>query len=173
MEKRRGFKDAKKGFVNRRNGIMKKANTLHRLTGAHIAILVEFNGAVYSYQSDNRFSAAVNNFEAKRQYGPDNFDTVADRGGPKASCSPDPQNQIAASSLASNPPPLSPPSCFPSVMKKPAISLGNTSSDTTCLPSSTSLHQQSSETEDCTARIKMGFAGHQRKSVYPLAADFF
>lgn len=46
---RRGFKNAKKGFYNRRHGLMKKANTLYRLTGAYIAILMEYNNATFLY----------------------------------------------------------------------------------------------------------------------------
>jgi hypothetical protein len=182
MGKKRGFKDVEKGFGNRRSGIMKKGNTLHRLTGAHIAILIEFNGVVYSYQSDNHFSAAVKNVKTKQQYGPDDFDTVTDRGGPQ-SCSPDPQNQTALPSVASNPLPLSPSLFIPSSM--PTISLGTVSSldslssstvrPTTVNSTSTSpdisLHYQSNE--DRTARTELRGAGHQRRSVYPLAAEFF
>lgn len=76
---RRGFKNAKKGFNNHRHSLMKKANTLHRLTGAHIAILMEYNDAIFLYQSDNRFATALANVSARQCFGPDHFDTVADR----------------------------------------------------------------------------------------------
>lgn len=58
---------------------MKKANTLHRLTGAHIAILMEYNGGIFLYQSDNCFASALKSIPAKQYFGPDHFDTVADR----------------------------------------------------------------------------------------------
>lgn len=77
---RRGFTNAKKGFDNRRGGLMKKANTLHRLTGAHIAILMEYNGTGFLYQSDEHFTLELQNLSAKQRFGPDHFDTVADRG---------------------------------------------------------------------------------------------
>lgn len=77
----RGFTNVKKGFANRRQGLMKKANTLHRLTGAHIAVLVEFNGAISSYQSDGHFTNILNNINTKHCFDPDYFETIADRRG--------------------------------------------------------------------------------------------
>lgn len=65
-------------FANRQRGLMKKGNTLYRLTGAHVAILLEFDGVVYSYQSDNRFASDLSHIP-KQQLGPDHYDTVADR----------------------------------------------------------------------------------------------
>jgi hypothetical protein len=41
---------------------MKKANMLSKLTGAHMAVLCEYNGDVYIYQSDDRFSPVLERF---------------------------------------------------------------------------------------------------------------
>lgn len=81
--KRQRFTNPTKGFVNRRNGIMKKSHALHQLTGAHIAVLFEYEGKIYSYRSDNRFSNILSNIHLVQQFGPDHFDTVADRTSPR------------------------------------------------------------------------------------------
>jgi hypothetical protein len=58
---------------------MKKANMLSKLTGAHMAVLCEYNGDTYVYESDKYFSPILNNIRAGHRFGPDNFETVADR----------------------------------------------------------------------------------------------
>jgi hypothetical protein len=79
MKKTRGFSNPAKGFLNRRRGVMKKANMLSKLTGAHIAVLCEYNGKTYVYESDKHFSPILNNVRAAHRFGPDHFETVADR----------------------------------------------------------------------------------------------
>ncbi|KAH8751107.1 hypothetical protein F5883DRAFT_578622 [Diaporthe sp. PMI_573] len=79
MKKSRGFTNPAKGFINRRKGVMKKANMLSKLTGAHMAVLCEFNGEIYIYQSDDHFSPILNSVRARQRFGPDHFDTVAER----------------------------------------------------------------------------------------------
>src|ERR1700683_1818188 len=70
-------------FKQRRKGVMKKANDLNRLTGARIAVYVEYKGTTFSYHSDSKFSSDNKNQNFKitpeAQLGPDHFDTVADR----------------------------------------------------------------------------------------------
>lgn len=60
---------------------MRKAGTAHRLTGAHIVILMEFDGSLYSYLSDNYFDSVLNGIHVKKHFSPDDFDTIADRNG--------------------------------------------------------------------------------------------
>lgn len=74
-------KNTLKGFMNRRNGVMKKGNTLNRLTGARIAMIIEYGGLSYSYKSDNGFAPMIDDIgiPLQNQFGPDHFDTVADR----------------------------------------------------------------------------------------------
>jgi hypothetical protein len=59
---------------------MKKANMLSKLTGAHMAVLCEYNGETYIYKSDKRFSLILSQVRAGHRFRPDHFETVADRG---------------------------------------------------------------------------------------------
>ncbi|KAH8755089.1 hypothetical protein F5883DRAFT_718938 [Diaporthe sp. PMI_573] len=52
---------------------------LSKLTGAHMAVLCEYNGETYVYESDKHFSPILNNVRGGHRFGPDNFETVADR----------------------------------------------------------------------------------------------
>jgi hypothetical protein len=64
MTKTRGFTNSSKGFLNRHRGVMKKANMLSKLTDAHMAVLCEYNGEIYIYQSDKHFSLILNSVRA-------------------------------------------------------------------------------------------------------------
>lgn len=191
MAKKRGFKDAKKGFDNRQNGIMKKANTLHRLTGAHIAILIEFNGTTYSYQSDTHFSAAVKDVVVNKQYGPDHFETVADRGGPQSPCRPDRQEETAAHVASCDSLTLCPSPLLPTLMRDPIMPRSGSSispdASSSCSTSYTSAGTRatppdptasdfqclSAKTQDSGGRARLRDPKYHRRSFYPLAADFF
>ncbi|KAI0836084.1 hypothetical protein F5Y06DRAFT_274159 [Hypoxylon sp. FL0890] len=69
-----------RNFMNRRNGIMRKANALYRKHNARAAVLLEWNGTTFCYKSDANWPD-VGNLQVlpTNCFSPDNFETVADR----------------------------------------------------------------------------------------------
>lgn len=151
MARTRGFKNAKKGFVNRTRGLMKKANTLHRLTGAHVAVLIEHNGTIYLYQSDDQFAQIFQNIPSKHKFGPDHFDTVADRSGRSQSPT------LPSSQLLSTEGIITPP-------------LSSASSTSTIWPSFSEIQPVTDDRETTSWQVDGSI---NMRDVYPLAVDFF
>ena len=160
MKKARGFTNPSKGFLNRRRGVMKKANTLSKLTGAHMAVLCEYNGEIYIYESDQHFSLTLNNVRAGHRFGPDHFETVADR----ATISYEHHNKVSCHQ-PSLVPYISSTSSSSSQLDEelPVVTLGSP-----FYPASPSA----GTSVDLTAKTESTLSIRRRKP-YPLAVDFF
>lgn len=94
----------------RMTGLFKKGNTLHRMFGPKVAVLVQVDQNIYSYVSHADW-APVHQFlrtmgiRQENLKGPDQFDTVADRNGTRNSVSfgGSSESQVSPSSLLTTP----------------------------------------------------------------------
>lgn len=71
-------KNIQKGLKNRRNGIMRKANNIHRTYGAQIAVLMQYGGKTFSYESQPSLLRTYHPVSAQNRFGPGNFVEDAD-----------------------------------------------------------------------------------------------
>jgi hypothetical protein len=71
-------KDYARGLSNREKGLFKKANTFYKFYGGEIAVYIKLNGKVTTYESANGVLRRTRR-NVHSAWGPDNFDTVADR----------------------------------------------------------------------------------------------
>lgn len=57
--KPRGLLYVDRTFANRKLGLLKKAYEISQMTQAHVALLIECNGATYTFQSDDWFARHI------------------------------------------------------------------------------------------------------------------
>ncbi|KAK1659344.1 hypothetical protein BDP55DRAFT_637085 [Colletotrichum godetiae] len=94
----------------RTTGLFKKGNTLHRMCGPKVAVVVEIDRNIYSYVSHTNWTP-VNQLlrsmgiRQENLHGPDHFDTVADRKGAPTSfpSGGSSESQVSSSSLLNTP----------------------------------------------------------------------
>ena len=117
------------GFAIRSKGIMKKGNTLHRMYGCKVGIVIIHNRERAAYESCR---GILSEPTAANYFGPDHFDTVADRNSVPTSvltCNPKPQTSPLPEAAEGSPLSLQPvrslsqglgihssPSCDPGIL---------------------------------------------------------
>ena len=125
--------------------------------GSAIRGSCEYNGDIYIYQSDDHFSPMLNAIRARQRFGPDHFDTVADRAtNVSHHCGMVPGDEEAfiptLLSTSSN--------CSQSNEEMPVVTLGSPLSSTAPPP------------RDVAVAVGSAVPIRQRQP-YPLAVDFF
>lgn len=74
-----GNRNYARGLSNRQRGIFKKSNTFYRYYGGEIAVLIKQGNRITTYESRSGFLNDTSNLFPDEVFGPDDFDTVADR----------------------------------------------------------------------------------------------
>ncbi|KAI1249793.1 hypothetical protein MGN70_009407 [Eutypa lata] len=72
-------KDYSRGLLNRQRGIFKKANTCYRWYGGQVGVVIKQNGRTIKYESHHGVLEDCWAEVTDAYFGPDDFDTVADR----------------------------------------------------------------------------------------------
>ncbi|RYP63161.1 hypothetical protein DL771_009392 [Monosporascus sp. 5C6A] len=73
-----------RGLANRQKGIFKKSNTFNRFYGGDIAVVIKQHGRITAYESRPGILNDVSMVFPDESFGPDDFDTIADRQSPQA-----------------------------------------------------------------------------------------
>lgn len=73
-----------RGLSNRQRGIFKKSNTFYRFYGGEIAVVIKQGSRITTYESRSGFLSDTSILFPDEAFGPDDFDTVADRQSPLA-----------------------------------------------------------------------------------------
>ena len=71
-------KNVQKGLKNRRNGLMRKANTFHLTYNAPVAVLMQYGGRWYTYESRAGLLRSCASISPQSRFDPRNFETDRD-----------------------------------------------------------------------------------------------